>query len=1041
MKVYKTLPDGIEIVEYEDSLAQAIADMWNKSGEGWGGTFDNGVYTAERMINKRASGAFFNVYIAMKDGEAIGYCSFDRYYKDEDTAYVHLLNVRPDYYGKKIGKELVMMCVYETIARGMPRIDIHTWPGNTKAVPLYKKCGFFLEDRTDTTHLSNYIPTVLSTELVKDFFENADWNADSTREIDFNPCGKKVNKFELYEYQWEKDGKKLRVGFEKTGRRINLIETDDYRIEMTAENHELAYGLSYPCQVHVTNKTGIKLNVSVKAKSNDVIGFEGSWESDVSDEKAFDGSFSVGAITQAQDDMKMHPCVLADVFVNGKHAEFGLGIEPKFPVTVSLGRKSRAAKPGVSEKIYLNISNGLSSDATVRFTLPQNQLLQFAQSEYDVKLTNGKDVSLPVSAQILDCGYKCIPVDYSIDMDNGETIKITRPLHIVNHGLNSNFGFETDEHHGAVNGLWKLSFSKKSNVVVFDRLAPSGRAEFFTSQLGKPYDEEFNIMKPSDIRVTQEDSFIRFEADFVSGKFAGAVLTEIYVFDSAGTLNRQVRVTNKGTANLDLSVKTEFWSNVGRKIVFHYDGALHEVTDKMNFGFDTLDTEKIDENWIFDISEYAPQGVYWPKEYKPDARWGDLLVFEVPTGILEPGKTFESEPIVYMCDVFKNFKDFRNYVLGTHEDNQPFTHNHLEYIANNYNPVLSSGSLELTVRNNRQNIREGTVTVSSPNGIFTKEEQSNPKDELKAENTFNVPVTPDNTGIGLVNFSILLSGFDKNVQRVLLMTDDTKLITENNEGVLSVTNGKLCYKANAGFSDAVFSLKYGENEWFFSNYPSSEPCSWWNPFVGGLKTYPVPMGNSLVLREKITAAFVTETDNFGNVWTGISTTVTVENYDKFEGCSYTQYFLTLPGVPVLCHFTRFKNNTGRYLDTELCSLLFNSGKDDIKNLRAEMEIDNTKYKVQLDGAEEMLWYSRYVKIFRGGEKPCDEKFYVYRNVEYDNGQQYFEYDIWIAYCESKSKAGIADGETFTTVPMFCILTEKDLNFEALDELKRIMFKD
>ena len=106
MKVYKTLPDGIEIVEYDDSMAQAVADMWNKSGEGWGGSFDNGVYTAERVIHKRASGAFFNVYIAMKDGEALGYCSFDRYYKDADTAYVHLLNVRPDYHGKKSAESL-----------------------------------------------------------------------------------------------------------------------------------------------------------------------------------------------------------------------------------------------------------------------------------------------------------------------------------------------------------------------------------------------------------------------------------------------------------------------------------------------------------------------------------------------------------------------------------------------------------------------------------------------------------------------------------------------------------------------------------------------------------------------------------------------------------------------------------------------------------------------------------------------------------------------------------------------------------------------
>ncbi|MCL2627269.1 MAG: GNAT family N-acetyltransferase [Oscillospiraceae bacterium] len=1039
MKIYKTLPDGIEIVEYEDSLAQAVADMWNKSGEGWGGTFDNGVYTAERMINKRASGAFFNVYVAMKDGEAIGYCSFDRYYKDENTAYVHLLNVRPDYYGKKIGKELVMMCVYETIARGMPRVDIHTWPGNTKAVPLYKKCGFFLEDRTDTTHLSNYIPTVLSTELLKDFFETADWNKNSTREIDFDPDGKKVNKFELYEYRWEKDGASLRVGFEKTGRRINLIETDDYKIELTAENHELAYGLRYPCQLHIKNKTGNKLSVSAIAKSDDVIDFNGTWSSDVSEEEVFTGSFFVNTITQAQDDMKMHPCVLAQVVVNGKHAELGLGIEPKFPVTVSLGRKPQAAKTGVSEDIYLNIANGLSSDATVTFTLPQNPLLQFSQSEYEVKLSGGKDISVKTTALNTDCGYTGIPVTYTIRMDNGETVTDTRPLHIVSQGISGKFGFETDENYGAVNGLWKLNLNKKSNIVVFDRLVASGQATFFTSQLGKPYDEEFNIMKPADIRVTEDGSFIRFETDFISGKFPGAVLTEIYIFDNAGTLKRAVRVTNKGTANLDLSVKTEFWSFVGRKIVYHYDGALHEVSDKMNFGFDTLDKTKIDENWIFDISEYAPQGIYWHEDYKPDARWGDLLVFEIPTGVLKPQQVFESEPIVYMCDVFKNFKDFRNYVRGTHADKMPLPHNHLEFIANGSNPVVYSGALTLTVRNNRQNTRPGTVRISSPDGFFHEDTQTNPDDKLILENAFTVPVTSDNTGIGLANFSICLSGFEKDVGRVLLAPDETALKTEDKDGVLTVTSGKLSYSADAKFSDAVFSLKYGENEWFFSNYPSTEPCSWWNPFVGGLKAHLTSMGDSLVLREKITAAFATKTDTLGNLWTGIKTTVTVEQFDKFKGISYTQYFLTLPGVPVLCHFTSLTNNTGRYLDTELNTLMFLSGEENLKNLRAEMVIDNTKYKVRLGGVEEMLWYDRLVKIQSDFDAPRPEKLYVYGNAYYDNGEQFFDYDFGIALCESKSRSGVPDGGSFTSVPIFCILSEKDLTLESLDDLRRVMF--
>jgi RimJ/RimL family protein N-acetyltransferase len=136
MKIYKTMDSGVKIVEYDNALAAAVADMWNKSGDGWGG--DNSIMTAEQAAADYSNGSYFNVFVAI-DGvtnEAVGLCSFDRYYKDADTAYVHVLNVRPDYHGKKVGKALVLACVNRTIELGYPRVDIHTWAGNTKAVPL-----------------------------------------------------------------------------------------------------------------------------------------------------------------------------------------------------------------------------------------------------------------------------------------------------------------------------------------------------------------------------------------------------------------------------------------------------------------------------------------------------------------------------------------------------------------------------------------------------------------------------------------------------------------------------------------------------------------------------------------------------------------------------------------------------------------------------------------------------------------------------------------------------------------------------------------
>ena len=245
MKIYETLENGIQIVEYEDSLAATIADMWNRSNDAWGG--GSGIKTASQVIARNAGAAHYNVYIAMAGEEAVGYCSLARYFGDADTLYISLLGVRPDYHGKKVGKALVLQCMERTMELGYSRIDLHTWSGNTSAVPLYKKCGYLWEDRPDSTHLVNFIPMILKTELFADFFKKADWYNHSTRSLDIVPDGVKMNNFEIFGYSWEMDGETLAVGFERTGRRMRLIETNDYRIELMANEHALAFGLDYTC--------------------------------------------------------------------------------------------------------------------------------------------------------------------------------------------------------------------------------------------------------------------------------------------------------------------------------------------------------------------------------------------------------------------------------------------------------------------------------------------------------------------------------------------------------------------------------------------------------------------------------------------------------------------------------------------------------------------------------------------------------------------------------------------------------------------------
>jgi len=219
------------------------------------------------------------------------------------------------------------------------------------------------------------------------------------------------------------------------------------------------------------------------------------------------------------------------------------------------------------------------------------------------------------------------------------------------------------------------------------------------------------------------------------------------------------------------------------------------------------------------------------------------------------------------------------------------------------------------------------------------------------------------------------------------------------------------------------------------------------------------MHNSLVLREKISACFVSETDLLGNTWTGIRADASIEKFDEYRGMRYSQYYLTLPGVPVVCHFMRLENGTGCYLDAELFSMLFISGKEGLADITAALTTqDKTEYSLRFcgDGHEmnfdRLISFSRDGENQRGGDNLCDgdnmhggenqrqEKLYVFKDSARDRGKSELGYDINIAYCDYNMKSSLPDGSHCTTKPIFCILTEKELTLETLADFSRIEFE-
>jgi len=1030
--------------------------MWAKSGDDWGG--DSGIRTPQQIIDEHSGAANFNVYLALDGDAVVGYCSLSRYFYDANTAYIPLLNVQSDYQGKGIGKALVLQCVERTIELGYPRIDLYTWPGNTAAVPLYKKCGYLWEDRPNSTHLTNFIPTLL--KLFPDFFQKADWYTDSTRVIETKPDGVMVNEFECFGYSWAKDDNMLAVGFERSGKRIRMVETQDYIVEFMAENHKLAFGLDYNCTFVVENKTDKPLNVKITGLNEENINFGYNLNEDVAPGRhEYSARFHVGAIKEPQDVWRVHPCLRADVVVGGHMLPFGLGIESRFPLAVDIHDECQVSQLGMTKDCYINITSTLPKDATVQFTLADNPLLGFATATHTVQVKERGKASVKLSAVTQGIGYHPLPVKYAITLSDGTSLSFEKPLHIVNQDLTHAFGFEKDTESGIANGPWYLKLDKHDNNEVHlyhivgmapEAISQDAGITFDPPRFGKPYDDEFNLIKPT-IRSYQSGPEMVMEAEFVSEKFPGMVLIQLITLTASGVVARRFRVENRAAAPRGIMVSTPMWLPLGRDTHFCYNGKITTTkqslyVDETITDLDDIDTEKWSENWIFEANQRIPRGICWPPEYKRSIKWGSGLSLEIEVSELAPGQIFEAKPVIIAYGLFSRANDFRNYAMQIYNRKPLEMEYPLEVKTNSYNPFVTGQNLTMELVNNRSTVLEGKVRVDSPDGIFEPHCQTNTDDgEVTIGNTFELPLNGTacnsaNGAIALAQLSLDFAMYQKTYTRALFFPHGE--ITRRMEGDAHVvSNGSITFKASAAYASAMYSLTTGPEatpvEWLESRYPNHEPYAWFNPFIGGIQMNPDDMNPLTAMKEKVTAEFVQKTDNRGNLWQGICTTMTVSEFEDLKGAIYESYYLTLPGLPLVCHFFRFINQTGVFKESTENTIAYLRASEELEDVR--IECINPEYRRHNQKAGEAWQRAGFINMikFSGGRA---ESIYVFHGNKMtgNNNRAFSDNKVISVYTDHK--IGIAHGDGFTSRPTFYLITERDLPEGALDDLERVIFE-
>jgi len=190
-----------------------------------------------------------------------------------------------------------------------------------------------------------------------------------------------------------------------------------------------------------------------------------------------------------------------------------------------------------------------------------------------------------------------------------------------------------------------------------------------------------------------------------------------------------------------------------------------------------------------------------------------------------------------------------------------------------------------------------------------------------------------------------------------------------------------------------------------------------------------------MFEEKFTTEFITEKyDSKGNNWAGIKITVDFKKNEKMKALEFSQYYLTLPGTPIVLTFCEYSYKGEYSKDRSFAYQCFFKAKENLKN--QYIEYDN-----KIDEPMKVIPGSDSIEYRTKGNLSLHDKDRKEHLISYSNDSDEKGYYVDMVMSElwfDNKKSALA-GETVMTKPNFFIFSEVKLKKEMLVDLDGIRF--
>ncbi|MHC4591707.1 MAG: GNAT family N-acetyltransferase, partial [Planctomycetota bacterium] len=337
--------------------AELLADMWNRSDAGWPGGWTGGVpITADRVLSEEMQWDCYGQWVVEHGGEIVGLVSMMADPSQPQRGYLGMLNARPDHHGRGVGKRLVRRCVDCATEAGLAELDLYTWAGNLKAVPLYKKMGFFWAPET-SVEMQNFIPTIVRTPLLADFFGKHDWYEVQERDLAVAEDVDHWRGVRVYRYRFAAEGQTIEVVADRWARMLTAVETNEVSVAAWVGKEDLSALQEHTLRYELRNKTDRSLQVSIIAQGEPgvPVSLEESFE--LRGRRRLTVPFRLPADLERKKPGEPAHRILTTVTVDGVPVKLGTAVRMRDPVEIESADWAFAA--GKWSEIHIKLRNRL----------------------------------------------------------------------------------------------------------------------------------------------------------------------------------------------------------------------------------------------------------------------------------------------------------------------------------------------------------------------------------------------------------------------------------------------------------------------------------------------------------------------------------------------------------------------------------------------------------------------------------------------------------------------------------------------------------